>query len=614
MKTILIKTLVSALVIGFGFHQTAAAQSSATIDAPEISMLDGNNVNLLTGKRVVTQTDLTIGGDMGLSHTIATYDDYFWGFRDDYMGGVANINFQSGYEAFADKRRVSIGQLSDVFYKSGSAWLPVTSSNVRLVENPTSFIYTLSDGTEVTYSKSIKGSQIGFNDATATKIVYPNNKTVVMHFRSGVYQSGNTTHRLQSVTSNTGYQLKYNYANNGNSLGGYPTPGWHFPSSIIAINNAVEYCNPTANACSLNQTWPTVNYSWPASSAALFSGQTQFTVTDAEGRVTRYTQNIFSRNAEGGGAPFDVRITGIKAPTSPSADTETYDYANLILCSRFSCNVLRSNVTLTSSAFGSTWTYQPTANAHPAPSQNQSTGPEGVTKAVINSSLNTPISLNMSDGSTALYNLGTYDSRLLSLTKADGNKTSFEYDARGNLTKKIEQPKPNANLANIIEEANYPSTCSNYKTCNKPNWVKDGRGNRNDFTYHPSSGQMATSTSPAASNGVRPKTRYSYTQQYAWVKNSAGAFVRAATPVWVINEERFCNKGATRVNNTGCELAGDEVITRYEYGSNSGPRNLHLKGISIIADGQTQRTCYTYNALGQRVAETLPKANRSSCN
>jgi hypothetical protein len=63
--------------------------------------------------------------------------------------------------------------------------------------------------------------------------------------------------------------------------------------------------------------------------------------------------------------------------------------------------------------------------------------------------------------------------------------------------------------------------------------------------------------------------------------------------------------------------AADEVRIGYDYGPDSGPNNLLLRGMTVTAhDGigiVTLRTCYGYDARGRRISETRPNANLTSC-
>jgi len=197
--------------------------------------------------------------------------------------------------------------------------------------------------------------------------------------------------------------------------------------------------------------------------------------------------------------------------------------------------------------------------------------------------------------------------------KPEGNQTTYVWDGRGNSTQETLIPKAGSPLAQVNSYANYDTTCTNQFTCNKPNWIKDGLGNQTDYTYDPTHGGMLTKTLPADANGIRPQTRYTYAQRSAWVKNSSGAYAQSA-PIWVLATESFCRTTAAATPPaTGCTTAGDEVVTTYEYGPDSGPNNLFLRGVAVTADGVTHRTCYGYDRFGNKISETQPAAALTSC-
>ncbi len=62
-----------------------------------------------------------------------------------------------------------------------------------------------------------------------------------------------------------------------------------------------------------------------------------------------------------------------------------------------------------------------------------------------------------------------------------------------------------------------------------------------------------------------------------------------------------------------CATAGDEVRTTYDYGPDSGPNNLLLRGTLMTGAGVSSRICYGYDAQGRRISETSPRAGLASC-
>lgn len=143
------------------------------------------------------------------------------------------------------------------------------------------------------------------------------------------------------------------------------------------------------------------------------------------------------------------------------------------------------------------------------------------------------------------------------------------------------------------------------KRCDKPTTRIDPRGNRTDYEYSAEHGGLLSETAPAV-DGVRPQTRYFYEQRYAYLRTAGGGYAQATSPVWLLVRKSICKAGSA--SGTGCAIAGDEVVTTYEYGPTSGPNNLQMRGMVEDAGGLALRTCYGYDAQGNRISETRPRA------
>lgn len=194
----------------------------------------------------------------------------------------------------------------------------------------------------------------------------------------------------------------------------------------------------------------------------------------------------------------------------------------------------------------------------------------------------------------------------------EGNSEGFFKDARGNITAKVVKAKPGTGLADLFITAVYPSTCGNIKTCNKPTSATDPKGNTTDFTYDAAHGGVLTETGPTDASSIRPVKRNAYVQRSAWLKNSSGGYTASAYPVWLLSEMRICRTSAT-VGNTCAAGVTDEVVTAYDYGPNTGPNNLLVRGQTVTANGVTLRTCFSYDRDGRKISETSPNANLSAC-
>jgi hypothetical protein len=173
-------------------------------------------------------------------------------------------------------------------------------------------------------------------------------------------------------------------------------------------------------------------------------------------------------------------------------------------------------------------------------------------------------------------------------------------------------PKAGGGASVISTSAVYPTVCANRKVCNKPESVTDARGNATTYTYDPTHGGVLTMTGPAV-GGVRPATRYYYTQREAWLRSGTG-YAKTGEPIWLKSEERSCRTSTLDLAAGTCSAgAGDLVRTLYDYGPDSGPNNLWLRGMAVIADGQTLRTCYQYDEIGRRISETKPLGTGATC-
>jgi len=604
-EVIVLSSMVMSSIVALWPSRTDA--QTAPLEAPVYLSRDPNGVDVLSGSPFVQLSDVQIGASGSvMEHSIhggniiiagggnisnGPFDNYFGYFYTD-SNGYCGSNFQG-----ATTTGIAFGGSAELFYASGSAYLPCNQGSSTWVSSGGgTFIYTKGDGTTINFWGN---PVVKYPDGRALSI---SQKTVTVTPWDSYYASRTLT-RIQSVTRNDGLQLKYNYA-----LNTTPTyqnyASWSMPVSITAINNAFDYCDPAADTCTLTYSWPTATYAYTSGSTSTF------TVTDAQSRVTRYTMDIYSR------------IAGVKLPSSASADSLTYNYCNSAcyrtdgVTTTYFNNMIHSVI-----RDGQTWNYSYSpGGAYSFSSYSSSFGvgsptdATGGTTAQTAPYFNSPVvGIGTVDGTSYRFDPMSFTGRVTRADKTEGNSISYSYDTRGNVTAVTNTPKSGSPLSPISSSANYDTACSNPFTCNKPHWVKDALSNETDYNYDPNHGGVLTVTAPPDANGIRPQTRFSYAQRYAWVKNAAGTYVQAATPIWIMTQKSICRKGSAATSGIGCALANDEVITAYEYGPNSGPNNLFLRGTSITADGQTLRTCYGYDERGNKISETLPRAGQTSC-
>lgn len=598
-----------------------AVTSAQTIAMPapvEIKLEDENDVDVASGIVHFSVTDVSIGG---LGHSTRSGHGYYINgfdrrlrYEDSFHGGL-RVDYPEPHGGAWDYRTsfsVAVGGRSERFFINSDGSLEATNGGTLTLGSgtPLTFVcnadssvwtYTAGDGTVALIDRRFGAGATGACGAV-TRITYPDGTIVRINYR--LEPSGFT--RLQSVTRNDGFQLKYNYALNGAAPSGVSNDFW-IPHGVTGINNAYQACDPLADTCGLTGAWPQSNYVWSNS-------DTVFSITDQAGATTRFTMDRHHR------------VIAVK-PAGSSIDTIIYEYCSrgdymdpiggawyyetaeeathacilfvadqapgvMVPVSRIEDRVGRVT------RDGRIWNYSfPFGTYGPYVARYSSIGPQGEAFA-LRSLLGTgALILYASPYGTANYE-NTARNRMTSAQGRGGPPETYTYDARGNV------------LSDAITSAGYDAVCANIRTCNKPNWSRDVAGNQTDYTYDPVHGGVTSITAPAV-NGVRPQTRYSYVQRFAWFRNGAGVMTRSSEPIWKLASERACRISAA--SGSGCATAGDEVVTAYDYGPDSGPNNLLLRGRVVTADGVSLRTCYSYDIYGNRISETAPRANLGAC-
>ena len=412
--------------------------------------------------------------------------------------------------------------------------------------------------------------------ALATDITYPNGTKLTFGYDS--------SSRLRLVSNNRGMALGFNFAT-------IPTTRI---TQVCAVNLAESYASATA-PCPNGS--PSVSYGYNCPAGCYLTA-----FTDVGGQTTSYGY---------GGTGFDYGISTITAPGSTSPDL-TINYFG-------SAGKVKSQVY----ANGATWAYDYTFDNEPwlyTPVNDFTdvTGPDmtSVRHTTLGAGGSKPSKIRDQLNREWNYTYGWVGggSVLERATDPEGNYTYYTYSGLSRQPTAVRKvAKAGSGLADIVATATYTSPCtSNPKLCEKPLTKTGPNGNTTTYTYDATHGGVLTETGPAV-GGVSPQKRYEYAQRYAWVKNSAGtAYVQAPTPVWVLTRERYCK--TTAPSGASCVGgAADEVVTDYDYGPNSGPNNLLVRGVAVTADAQTLRTCYGYDLQGRKISETRAAANLSVC-
>jgi YD repeat-containing protein len=554
--------LLAGTILISGLACPAFAQT--TIDPIRI-LPDENGVDLATGEVAAPLVSISIGepdnGGMVYSQS------WINGGPADNVGLISFID-PSG----ANGGVIYEGGLEKTFY---GPTFPLTSANAEgetISDNGDgSFNYRLNDGT----IKVIGYVSPGGYNMYVKKVTTPTGEAATYNYKTMSSAYGDQS-RIQSITNNLGYQTKFGYVSNTitdvQSVFDYLTV-----ASATLINNAVDSCDPTADACTgLTQNWPKLTFSTAGSTTS---------VTDSLNQISQFTWDL-------------IRLTGIKRPSSTSNDLAFTYGADGLVSTATKGGVVSNYAWTTSTVF----------------SVNRLT-------AVRSDSLGTQIT-TIADSSAGVL-LSSTDAlnrttgfahngfgRLTGVTFPEGNSVQYEYDVRGNVKKSTSIAKTGSGLANIVLTADFDINCTNQVKCNQPNWTRDALNNQTDYTYNPTTGQIETVTLPAATTGgIRPQTRFSYTALNAWYKASGNSITQATAAVSKLTGVSSCR------TTTSCLGSADEQKATFVYqvGSSSVASNL-LPASTTLAIGNNSASLTTalgYDPVGNVITVDGPLAGNA---
>jgi RHS repeat-associated protein len=536
-------------------------------------VIDDLGVDLATGLPSFSMEEGGIGSGPGRVAMQRIYSEGA-GWTDNWSGGLYPVTANS-----ITKMYVQFGTYSDSFSGSGSSWTSDKGDGATLVKNgDNSWTYTGRDGTQIKFNSTATentGDTCPGGDDSAqchvpTLITRPDGLKFTLGWDIPQVCTDPPTcnytyydHRLRSVTSSAGYRLDVTYQSNtvGDSY-------WFLRTGVTFTNTA----NPPG-------TLPTISYAYPA--------PLEIDVTDAAGGLWVFSMGV-----------YDARLRGVRRPGS-AADNISYSYPPT------------SGATITSATKdGVTNTYARTISG--------SIATETVTDPLSNqvvvttdTNVGRPSSYKDELNRTTAYE---YDpnQRLAKITAPEGNYVQYGYDSRGNLNSTTYGAKPGSGLANITTSASFDATCANVVKCNQPNSTTDGKGNVTDYVYDATHGGLTSVTRPAPqTGGVRPQTRYGYTQvtsangDLVYMPTSISACQTSAsctgsadeTKVTATYNSNLLPTGVTRKNGTGT-LTSSSVLTYNSTGT--------LNTIDGPLTGTADTTKYRYDILDRLVGITSP--------
>ena len=567
-----------------------ASAQTLTVDPPPVrAPLDENGVDLSSGAIASPSSSLAIGGEGGLVHTRYRVPN---GWRHNYILSISDGTLANGTQT----RKVQIGGSRRDFQRIGTAWKGMNGERGTLAEDTNGYTFTDSGGTVYRFDKGLVSNYESYYEpvsAVGTSILHPDGQKTTLSYRGGSYVlnlgMGITitlyTIRLQSVATNTGYQLKFAYATN--TATDQTVDAWYRISRVTALNNAVEYCNPAADSCAFANPWPYLAYSEQASGNDRIES-----ISDALGRQSRFRSDAAQR------------LTGVQRPSEADFGTVISYHGD----SRVSA--VRHKGATAADDYQRTYSWSLSGDLLTATSndvlgrqrQTVSSVSEGTIRIDRDASLN-----------ETRY---SYDAqgRLLDVIGPEGNKVLYGRDARGRVTAIRRKPKTGSSDSDILTYASYQAinsagNCTFAVTCDSPLTTTDANGNVTNYTWNNQTGALTQVMLPADPQNRRAQRDLVYARFNARVRNASGALVTVADGVDKLVSTSSCRSAAT------CDNTANEHETIVSYDPAVVPNLLPVSVTNRSGDGAiAATTAYTYTNLGQVATADgpLPGVNDTS--
>ncbi|MEQ7874295.1 hypothetical protein ABDK56_09870 [Sphingomonas sp. ASV193] len=579
---------VGLLIASLLVETSPLTAGPTSYDLPDYLTVDKLGVDLATmlyerNDRLLSIGDPAIGG---LSWSFIAHSD-----TDPYNGWISYW----GPPAAGNQTQVKIAGAVTIFTGcQNGACKELQGRGTSLTNNGSNWIFTGSDGSIYTFS--ILNSFSSYNQTTQPVVTLgqllsirrPNGVTITINYYQG--------YAIQSVVSSGGYALKYNLASG-------------VPTSISVVNLANHTCDVAVTACDgVDATISLSNFSGTSGLSGRSVTGTQ--VTTASGDVWRYSiQPIDTYTDPRNPVDWSTRdgLTYFRGPDGKEFEL-AYDAAGRVTSFTDYRGLWRytyPDETLYLAEHGSTQhTIQVTDPAGAAYFSAHSTFGSGPIVDYVQDALGNKTKLGADVASSYQGTSYIFASRPASVTHPENDAVALTRDARGNIIAVTTTPK--SGTGSIAITAAFPSTCDNPLTCNRPVSTTDANGNETDYTYDSAHGGVLTEMDPAPSPGAaRPLKVTTWVSRYPYFRNASGTLVAGPTPIWVVTTQTQCQTVAGS-NTPSCDAGAPQRVTSYEYGANGTGSNLTVKGIVVTASGTSQRICYGYDGLGNKIWETKP--------
>ena len=163
------------------------------------------------------------------------------GSFSDNATGYLQVGLVGGATAIANGRAIKFQRTG------GNSFSPIDGSGYTLTGADTLYVLVAPDGTRYTFQGFTKNMG-ALQGIPLTLIEQPNGVRLNYNYKNIAVNNVGTWTRLQSVTSNIGYQIQYNYESDI-AYTAADKDRWLNPMSPSVINSAVDPCDPLDNFC-----------------------------------------------------------------------------------------------------------------------------------------------------------------------------------------------------------------------------------------------------------------------------------------------------------------------------------------------------------------------------
>lgn len=518
----------AALALAASLAASVAQAAPSTYTAPETKVMDPNGVDLVSGQYFRSDTFLTIGdpasGGLAWTYTGHPATDSYTG--EVWYTGTAPNRYWTVKIAGTTENIATTCELANHLGCGNQ------NSPNFFNETTNSYTYTTGDGTVYTFKKLASDTSSSQRRGILTNILRPNGDSVTINHEHESCTSYSCNYRIKNVINNRGFAFKYEYE----------TGNFNRLETIKAVNRADVYCDDQINSCLAYHNAITFDYP---------NGGVTFKVTDAMGNSTEYGTNDVNY--------WDTEVVSyVKQPDGweINATYDTYGRITSLTNPEGTWNYSYSDNTL--AAIQNTTTYRTVTVKDSANVQ--------VMSAQVRKDVMMPVSVSRPGAGTLTYTIHAFTNgssqrkwgRVYEVIQPEGNKATYTYDVRGNVTSILNTPKSGSGLSTFTLNANFDATCANAKTCNKPNWTQDAKGNYTTYTYNSTHGGVETTILPADNAGVTPKTIFGYDTFTAKIKNGPASFGDAGT-IWLPKTVSTCSTAVT------CDGTVNQLKTTTDY-------------------------------------------------